>query len=189
MRFADLTLAFLLSNNLFFSHFLGVSESLGPNPFHRLVPVALGVLLFFCGGLFLLADIVIIQPFRLSFLTTLVAVMAIALGYLAFDALRRSMDKANLWPETREIMLHSLLLGGILLIAAQARDLVEFPVAVLAAVLGYSLSLVLLSAVVQRMVREKTPVWFQGIPFSLFTAGLVWLILNGLGLQFSGTDQ
>jgi len=168
VRFADLTFAFLLSNNLFFSHFLGVSEAFGPSPFKKILPrsLALGLLLLMCGGAFSLVDSVLLRPFQLSFLT----------------------DSAHLWPERREVLLHSVLLGGVLLTSSSSTGL-EFPVAVLAAILGYFLSLVFLGAVFQRMARERIPLWFQGVPFSLFTAGLVWLILNGLSLQFSGAGN
>ncbi|MEI8095007.1 MAG: hypothetical protein WCG80_12410 [Spirochaetales bacterium] len=188
MRIADLIFAFLLSNNVLFSHFLGLSELLGPVSFQKIArrSLILGVLMVFSGGLFWGLSWAVLQPFHLSFLTTITAVASLAAGYWLYIWLRRSTGREASLPDPQEFLFHTLLFGGVLLAVGVSRDPLEFLAVALASVLGYSLGLILLHAVFLRMARERIPITFQGLPFQLFTLGLVWLVLSGLDLRFAG---
>lgn len=188
MRFADLTVAFLLANNLLFCHFLGLSEMLGPISFQKILrrSLTLSVILAVSGALFWLLTWALVLPFHLSFLTTFFAVGAVAAGYWLYVWARQALGREASWPDPREFLFHSLLLGGILLAVGASRDLSEFVGVVAASVVGYSVGLVLLHAVFVRMSRERIPLILQGIPFQLLTAGLVWLVLSGLDFRFVG---
>jgi Na+-translocating ferredoxin:NAD+ oxidoreductase RnfA subunit len=188
VRFADLTVAFLLANNVLFCHFLGLSEMLGPVSFQKILrrSLTLSVILAVSSVLFWLFNWALLIPFQLTYLSTFFAVANVGAGYWLYVWIRRALGREGSWPDPREFLFHSLLLGGMLLAVGASRDLVEVVGVVLASVVGYSVGLVLLHAVLVRMSRERVPLLLQGIPFQLFTAGLVWLVLNGLDFRFTG---
>jgi Na+-translocating ferredoxin:NAD+ oxidoreductase RnfA subunit len=179
----------MLSNNLLFSHFLGLSEMLGPVSFQKIFrrSLLLGILVLLGGGLFASVRGLLLVPFHLEVLTTLFLVLSLAAGYWAYTWVRLSSRHEDTWPDPKEFLFHTLLLGGILLVSEAALSAWEYLAFGLASVVGYALALVFLHAVFQRMAREKVPVLFQGLPFQLFSAGLVWLILSGLDFHFGGT--
>jgi len=186
VNFIDIVFASLLANHVLFFHYLGLSEFLSEGGRVDVIrrTVVLGVLLVLGAVLFWVADHFVLQSFHLEFLRTLVlfvVVWALTMGYSAVvGALGKSV------PAPREVAVHTLLVGGIVLVGASSVDLLEVLTAGAAVSLGYGGSLVLLKAVFQRLSRERIPSFVQGLPLQLLTLGLVWLVLHGLQFAFSG---
>jgi len=186
VNFVDIIFASLLANNLLFFHFLGLGEFLADRGASDLVrrTAVLTVLLLISALAYWVPDHFLLQPFHLEFLRTLVVFLVLWLVTLAYGALGRAQSGS--WPQAREFLVHSFLVGGVLLVGSSSPDLAEVATAALAVCLGYGVALVLLVAVFRRLSRERLPAFIQGLPLQLLTLGLVWLILQGLGLSFRG---
>ena len=186
MNFVDIVFASLLANNLLFFHFLGLGEFLvdaGMATLGRRIGV-LAVLLLVSSAAYGSVDHFLLVPFHLEMLRTLAVFAGLALLTLAYSPL--VVTKPGFWPPARDYLVHSFLVGGVLLIGTSSPDLGQILVASVAAVIGYGGALVLLAAVFGRLARERIPAFFQGLPLQLVTLGLVWLVLQGLGFAFSG---
>jgi len=189
VNFIDIVFASLLANNLLFFHYLGVSEFLsesGVGAWGRRVGV-LAVLLLVSGVAYGAVDHFLLVPAHLEVLRTLVVFAVIALVVLAYSPLVGS--NPGPWPRPREFLVHSFLVGGVLLVGSSSPDLFEIATAAVAVVLGYGGALVLLGAVFGRLSRERVPAFMQGLPLQLLTLGLVWLVLQGLGFAFAGKSS
>lgn len=186
MNFVDILFASLLANHLLFFHFFGVGEFLTPGSTRNLGPRTLGltVLLVAATVLWWVPDYFVLQAFHLEFLRTLLLLVVLWTVTTLWSLLRKSLPGP--WPQAREFLLHSFLVGGVLLVGSSSPDLFEVMVAATAAGLGYGAALVLLAAVESRLARETIPRFIQGLPLQLITLGMVWLILQGLGFAFAG---
>lgn len=186
MNFVDIVFASLLANNLLFFHFFGLGEFLGDaspkNQAQR--TLVLLVLLTLGGLLWWVPDHFLLQPLHLEFLRTLLLLAVIWLVTALWTLVRGSSE--GRWPQAREFVLHSALVGGVLLVGGSSPDVFEVLTAGVAVSMGYGGALVLLGAVRLRLARESIPAFLQGIPLQLVTLGLVWLVLNGLGFAFVG---
>lgn len=189
MNFVDIVFASLLANNLLFFHYLGVSEFLsesGVGAWGRRVGV-LAVLLLVAGVAYGGVDHYLLVPAHLEVLRTLAVFAVIALVILAYSPVAGS--NPGPWPRPREFLVHSFLVGGVLLVGSSSPDLLEIATAAVAVALGYGGALVLLGAVFGRLARERVPAFMQGLPLQLLTLGLVWLVLQGLGFAFTGKSS
>lgn len=186
MNFVDIVFASLLANNLLFFHYLGLSEFLsesGVGAWGRRVGV-LAVLLLVSGVAYGAVDHFLLVPGHLTVLRTAVVFAVISVVTLVYAAIVGA--NPDPWPRPREFLVHSFLVGGVLLVGSSSPDLLEIATASAAVVLGYGGALVLLGAVFGRLARERVPGFMQGLPLQLLTLGLVWLVLQGLGFAFSG---
>jgi electron transport complex protein RnfA len=181
----DIVFASLLANNLLFFHFLGVSEFLaeGKADLARRTAV-LALLLVTASVLFWLPDHFLLVPFHLPFLRTLVLLAVLWLVTFVYGAGSQALGAG--WPAPREFLVHSLLVGGIVLVGTSSPDLLEVVAAAVAVAAGYGGALVLLTSVFRRLSRERIPTLVQGLPLQLVTLGLVWLVLHGLAFAFAG---
>jgi Na+-translocating ferredoxin:NAD+ oxidoreductase RnfA subunit len=186
VNFVDIVFASLFANNLLFFHYLGLGEFLGDGGAAHLGrrTLTLAVLLVVSSALFWLPDHFLFQPFHLTFLRTLLVLAILGLVTLAYSAAAGALSGP--WPRARELLVHSLLVGGLFLVGPSSPDLLAVLTAALAVSLGYGGALVLLVAVFRRLSRENLPAFIQGLPLQLLTLGLVWLILQGLGFAFAG---
>jgi len=186
VNYFDIAFAFLLANNLLFFHFLGLGELLGdPTKGTTLRrTLGLGALLLVTVSLFWIPDHFLLRPFHLEFLRTLVLLAAVGAGYLLTAAAHRLVPGP--WPQPKEILVHSLLIGATVLIGTAFDEWTQAALACLAAAAGYGAALVLLRSVFSRLARERIPAFLQGLPLQLLTLGLVWLVLHGLGFAFAG---
>lgn len=185
MNFVDIVFASLLANHLLFFHFLGLGEFLTRSDGHDLRrTMVLLVLLLLASVLFWVPDHFLLEPWGLEFLRTLVLVAALWLVTSVYELFLRSFPGP--WPQAREFLVHSLLVGGAVLVGTSSPDLLEVVVASLAVALGYGGALVVLKAVSHRLARERIPVIAQGLPLQLATLGLVWLVLRGMGMALGG---
>jgi len=185
LNFVDIVFASLLANHLLFFHFLGLGEFLTGTDGHGVRrTMVLLVLLLLASVLFWLPDHFLLDPWGLEFLRTLVLMVVLWLVTSAYDLFLRSVPGP--WPQAREFLVHSLLVGGAVLVGTSSPDLLEVVVASLAVALGYGGALFALKAVSHRLARERIPVLAQGLPLQLATLGLVWLVLRGLGMAFGG---
>ena len=188
MNFVDIVFASLFANNLLFFHYLGLGEFLGDGGAAHLArrTLTLAVLLVLGSILFWIPDHFLLQVFHLTVLRTLLVLAVLGLLTLGYAAAVPALP--GTWPQARELLVHSLLVGGLFLVGPSSPDLLAVVVAALAVALGYGGALVLLVAVFRRLSREKIPSFIQGLPLQLLTLGLVWLVLQGLGFAFAGKD-
>ena len=186
MNFVDIVFASLLANNLLFFHYFGLGEFLGTGGAANMVrrTLVLGLFLVLGAVFFWLPDHFLFQPFHLEFLRTLAVLLILGLVTLVYSAVYGALRGP--WPQVREVLVHSLLVGGIFLVVPGAPDILSALVSAVAVTLGYGGALVLLVAVFRRLDRENIPRFIQGLPLQLLTLGLVWLILQGLGFAFAG---
>jgi electron transport complex protein RnfA len=181
VNFADIIFTSLLANNLLvFSH-LGLSEYLiDPRPsLKRLWTMA--AFLVVGAGLFWLPDHYFLQPLHLEFLRTLLVFALVGLVFLVYSALG-----PETLPKPEEFLIHSVLVGGIVLTGSSSADLLEVLAGAASVAVGYGLAVVLLAAVHRRLARERVPDVVRGLPLQLVTLGVVWLALHGLSFAFSG---
>lgn len=186
MNFLDIAFASLLANNLLFFHFLGLGEILSEGGTKNVVQrtLTLGLLLVFSASAYWVADFYLLQPFHLEFLRTVLTLGLLWLTVSSWSLLVRS--RPGMGPQARELIVHSFLVGAVLLVGSTSPGLAEVIVASLAVTLGYGGALILLWAVSHRLSRESIPVFMHGLPLQLVTLGMVWLILQGLGFAFAG---
>lgn len=181
MNFADIVFASLLANNLLVFSNLGLAEYLvDPAPRPRRL-WTMGVFLVVGAGLYWLPDHYLLQPLHLEFLRTLLVFALVGLVFLVYSAVG-----PETLPKPEEFLIHSMLVGGIVLTGSSSGDLLEVLTAAAAVALGYALAFILLSAVHRRMARESVPAAVRGLPLQLVTLGMAWLALHGLAFAFSG---
>jgi Na+-translocating ferredoxin:NAD+ oxidoreductase RnfA subunit len=189
VNFVDIVFASLLANNLLFFHFFGLGEFLGESgtvSLGRRIGV-LAFLLLVSSAAYAAADHFILVPLHLPTLRTLLVFVILALVTSAYSAVLGT--KGGPWPPAREFLVHSFLVGGVLLVGSSSADPFEVVATSVAVVLGYGGALVVMGAVFGRLSREKIPAFIQGLPLQLLTLGLVWLVLQGLGFAFSGKSS
>lgn len=186
MNFVDIVFASLLANNLLFFHFLGLGEFLsegGKIGVLRRTGV-LAILLLAASVLFWVPDRLLLQPFHLEFLRTILLLGVLWLVTLSYSAAVPLLPGS--WPQAREFVVHSFLTGAVVLTGTSSPDLLEVVTAALAVAVGYGGAQVLAAAVFRRLARERIPSFIQGLPLQLLTLGLVWLVLQGLSFAFAG---
>lgn len=186
MNFVDIVFASLLANHLLFFHFLGLGEFLGEGSRLSVVrrTAILTVLLVVASAAYWVPDHFLLQPFHLEFLRSFLVLVLLWLISLAWGAIQSSLPGPQVPVKT--FLVHSFLVGGILLVGSSSPDLAEVLTAAVAVSLGYGGALVLLSAIFQRLSRETLPSFIHGLPLQLLTLGVVWLVLQGLGFAFAG---
>lgn len=181
MNFIDIVFASLLANNLLFFRYLGLGEFLLEDGKQLTIrSLVLGILLTTTSLLFWIPDHFLLVPFHLEFARTVVLLLDLWLVTSLYSLIRRG------GPHPRELVVHSLLVGGTVIIGTSSPDWLEMVTAAVAVAVGYGLALGVLRAVFSRLARERIPVIIQGLPLQLMTMGLVWLALQGLGLSFAG---
>ena len=187
MNFIDIVFASLLANNLLFFHFLGLDEFLNAENstklFGRTLILAFALMAGAAG--YWAGDHFVLQPFHLEFLRTFL-VFSVLIVVLGLDSLVLGGVGGRSVPGPRELLVHSFLVGGILLVGSSSQDLQEVLAAAGAVALGYGGALVLLRSVFRRLDREPIPGFVQGLPLRLLTLGVTWLVLHGLGFAFVG---
>lgn len=185
MNFVDIVFASFLANNLLVFHFLGLGEFLGESKgtLGRRIGM-LGLLMVVSCLAYSVADHFLLVPFHGEVLRTFLVFLVLALVTLVYSAATGS--KPGAWPPARDYLVHSFLVGGVLLVGSSSPDVLEVLTASVAVVLGYGGALVVLSAIFGRLARERIPAFLQGLPLQLMSLGLVWLVLQGLGFAFSG---
>lgn len=181
MNFADIIFASLLANNLLvFSHF-GLAEYLA-DPVPRLRRLwTMGAFLVAGAALFWLPDHYLLQPLHLEFLRSVLVLVLVGLVFLVYSAVG-----PDTLPRPEEFLIHSLLVGGIVVTGSSSGDLFEVLATAGAVALGYALAMVLLAAVHRGLARERVPDLLKGLPLQLVTLGVAWLALHGLSFTFSG---
>ena len=189
MNFVDIIFASLLANNLLFFHFFGLAEFLqgqGPVTLGRRFAV-LATLVVVTSLVYWTGDHFLLVPFHLEVLRTLLVLMILIGVTTAYGTFAPSLS--GFWPRPQEFLVHSFLVGAVVLVGSSSGNVWEILTAAVAVVIGYGGALVVLAAVFGRLGREKIPASLQGLPLHLLTLGLVWLVLQGLGLAFTGKNS
>ncbi len=182
MKPFHLFLMFFLVNNLYFFHFLGVKESVEGGLSYRDWPrfVRLGLILLGTTLVLWVVSRFVLTPWHLPFLETPVSVLVLALlSWLVYFLSPPPADSHD--PGPWSAVMNSLLLGGALVIYGSAETWLDIVFSVLAVVLAYAGTFLFFSALKTRLLREKIPVLFQGLPLQLTVSGLVALVLAWTG--------
>ncbi len=180
MNFADIVFASLLANNLLVFSYFGLAEYLA-DPAPRLRRLwTMAAFLVAGTALFWLPDHYLLQPLHAEFLRAPLVLVLLGLVFLVYSAVG-----PDTLPKPEELLIHSVLVGGVIL-AGSSGDLLEAVAAAAAAALGYGLAIIMLAAVHGRLARERVPELLRGLPLQLVTLGVAWLALHGLSFAFSG---
>ena len=188
MNFVDIIFASLLANNLLFFHFLGLGEFLKSEETPKLLgrTAVLAVLLALAAAGYWVGDHFLLQPLHLEFLRTFALLLDLTVILGIYSVGFGTQERHPSWPLPAELLVHSFLVGGVLLVGSSSPDIFEVLTAAVATAVGYGSALVLLGAVFRRLARESIPSFLQGLPLRLLTLGVVWLVLHGLGFAFAG---
>jgi len=179
VNFADIVFASLLANNILVASQFGLAEYLAATP--RLPRLwTMGAFLVAGAALFWFPDHYLLQPFHLEFLRAILLLLLLGLVFLVYSAMG-----PEVLPSPEEFLIHSALVGGIVLTGSHS-TLFEVLAAAAGVALGYILAVVFLSAIHRRLARERVPEILRGLPLQLVTLGMVWLVLHGLQFAFSG---
>ena len=186
MNFVDILFASLLANNLLIVHFFGLEEFLSEAGVVTLARRTLFLTFFLLLGsmMFWVADHFVLQAFHLEFFRTPLLLLVLFLASTLYSWVLGLGILPGSWPTSKEILIHSFLVGGIVLVGSSNGDIFEVALAALAVSLGYGAALALLASVFRRLSREAIPAFVQGLPLQLLTLALVWLALHGLGFAF-----
>ncbi len=182
MKPFHLFLMFFLVNNLYFFHFLGIKESVEGHLSYKDWPrfVRLGLILLGTTLIVWVVGSFLLTPWHLPYLETPLSVLALALlSWLVYFLSPPPADNQDSGPWSA--VLNSLLLGGALLIYGSSDTWLDIIFSVIAVILAYAVTLLFFSALKTRLLREKIPVVFQGLPLQLTVSGLVALVLAWTG--------
>jgi len=189
VNFVDIVFASFLANNLLFFHYFGLGEFLsdpGSSSLGRRIGLSTLLLVVSTLG-YWAGDHFLLVPFHLEVLRTMLVFLVLAVVVLCFSVITGPRPESR--PPVMDFLTHSFLVGGVLVVGSSSSDGLEVVVAAVAVVLGYGGALVVLGAVFSRLSRERIPAFLQGLPLQLLTLGLVWLVLQGLGMAFSGKSS
>ncbi len=193
---ADVTLAGLLSillsglltNNFIFSRFMGICPFLGVS---KKTSTALGMgmavtfVMTLAGAVSFLIYKYILVPFGLEYMKTIVFIFVIAaLVQFVEMVLEKSVPSlyTALGIYLPLITTNCAVLGAVLLVTDTYKyeTLIEAVMFNLSAALGFTLAIVLLSGVRERIERSDVPHFLKGYPIVLISAALIAMAFSGL---------
>ena len=180
MNFADIVFASLLANNILVASQFGLAEYLADSAPRLSRLWTMGAFLVVGAVLFWFPDYYLLQPLHLEFLRAILILILLGLVFLVYSAVG-----PETLPSPEEFLIHSALVGGIVLTGSRT-SLFDVLAAAVGVGVGYILAVVLLSAIHRRLERERVPEILKGLPLRLVTLGMVWLVLHGLQFAFSG---
>jgi len=189
--FVNLLLIFIsgaLINNVILSQFLGICSFLGiSNKIKSAIGMGLAVIFVITSSSVICYFIYnyILAPLDLSYLNTIVfiAVIACLVQFVEMVIKKYSPALYNaLGVYLPLITTNCAVLGVALLNVEKGYDLVESIVNGFAAALGYTIAIILMAGIRERMAHNDIPKSFQGFPITLITATLMAMAFYG----FSG---
>ena len=178
----------VLVNNYVMSQFLGICPFLGVS---KKVETAtgMGMAVTFVMALAALFTYFIqtylLVPLNLEYMQTIAFILVIAvlvqIVEIALKKISRSLYQA-LGVYLPLITTNCAVLGMALLNTRESYNLIESVVNGVASALGFTLAIVLLASIRERLAASNMPKWMEGFPGALITAGLMALAFQG----FSG---
>lgn len=185
MELFTLILGFLFFNNLFLYFTFGWETYLPAGmDTSSVLKQSLVLCLFFIFSSLLLwpIEVYLLEPFGLNLFR---APLYVLILWLLSEGLRLAWGqvfKTFHFPGIKVILTNSLVLGGVLLVMGKNLDFFTTFIVVLAASIGFLLAQSLLLQLENRLIKEKLPAAFSGLPIQLISAGL-------MGLSFLGFSQ
>ena len=178
----------VLVNNYVMSQFLGICPFLGVS---KKVETALGMGMAVTFVMALAAlftyfiQTYLLIPLNLEYMQTIAFILVIAvlvqIVEIALKKISRSLYQA-LGVYLPLITTNCAVLGMALLNTRESYNLIESVVNGVASALGFTLAIVLLASIRERLAASNMPKWMEGFPGALITAGLMALAFQG----FSG---
>ncbi|CRZ35278.1 electron transport complex protein RnfA [Herbinix hemicellulosilytica] len=189
--FVNLLLIFIsgaLINNVILSQFLGICSFLGiSNKIKSAIGMGLAVIFVITSSSIIcyLLYTFILAPLDLGYLNTIVFIAVIACLVQFVEMVIKKFSPAlydALGVYLPLITTNCAVLGVALLNVEKGYDLVESIVNGFAAALGYTISIILMAGIRERMEYNDIPKTFRGFPITLITATLMAIAFYG----FSG---
>lgn len=189
--FVNLLLIFISGafiNNVILSQFLGICPFLGiSNKIKSAVGMGLSVIFVITTSSILCSLIYeyILNPLDLAYLNTIVFIAVIACLVQLVEMVVKKFSPAlydALGVYLPLITTNCAVLGVALLNVEKGFDLVEAIVNGFASALGFTISIILMAGIRQRMEHNDIPKTFKGFPITLVTATLMAMAFYG----FSG---
>ena len=186
VQLAGVALAALLSENFILVNCLGIGTRV--EAFHSTtaarrtglsLTLAMVVTVFFTWC----ADFLVLRHFGWVYLRTLVFSL---IALLTVFLLRKA---ARLWPELSHridadlasVSTNCAVLGAAILNSDSGYNLLESTLSGCSAALGFTLALLLMAGIRERLALSRMPKWMDGFPGALITAGLMAVSFMGFG--------
>lgn len=178
-------LSTLLINNFVLSRFLGICPFLGVS---KRVPTALGMgaaVTFVMALASLITYIVhysILEPLGLQYMQTIAFILVIAALVQLVEMIIRKISPSlyqALGVYLPLITTNCAVLGVAIINIDQKYDILETLVNGIGAALGFTLAIVLMAGIRERLELSNIPKPFRGFPITLITAGLMSVAFLG----------
>ena len=183
----SIVIAGLITNNIVLVRsigicpFLGVSKKLDSS-------VGMGAAVTF---VLVLASVVcyllyhfVLVPLEYEYLQTIVFILIIAVLVQLLDIVLKRISPSlynSLGVYLALITTNCAVLGTANDVIANGYNLIETVVQSVSVGLGFTLALVLMAGIREKMELAKIPIPFQGLPIALITAGIMAIAFAGLG--------
>ncbi len=180
-----------LINNVVLSQFLGLCPFLGVSKSVKTAAGMGGAVIFvitIASALCSLIDTFVLVPLGLEYMQTIVFILVIAalvqLVEMALKKLSYSLYEA-LGVYLPLITTNCAVLGVALTNVQDGNNLLMSMVAGFGTAVGFSVAILILAGLREKMTHNNVPKAFQGMPIVLVTAGLMAIAFSGFsGLQF-----
>lgn len=176
---------YLLINNLVFSMYLGLCVFFGAS---KKVEVAIGMSITFTAVMVVSAALIwviyyfIMQPLGVTFLAIIVFIAIIASFVQTAETIMRKISPAiyyKLGIYLALITANCIILAVPLLNVIEGYGFIESIMLALGAGAGFSLALLIMSSIRERLELANIPKPFQGLPIAFIVTGLIALGFMG----------
>ena len=181
-----ISLGAILTNNFIFSQFLGICPFLGVSKKID-TAVGMGAAVTFVMGLasaFCYLVNLILVPLHLEYMQTIafILVIAVLVGIveMALKKISPSLYQ-SLGVYLPLITTNCAVLGAAILNSDSGYNLLESTLSGCSAALGFTLALLLMAGIRERLALSRMPKWMDGFPGALITAGLMAVSFMGFG--------
>lgn len=177
----------ILVNNYVFAQFLGICPFLGVSSKTE-TAVGMGVAVTFvvvlASAITWCIQTFILVPFELVYLQTIAFILVIA-SLVQFVEMVIKKSSPSLYTAMGVylplITTNCVVLGVTVLNVQKGYNLIETIFSGLGASLGFTLALVLMATLRERLALSNVPKPLQGVPIALISAGLMALAFSGFG--------
>ncbi|MDD6051685.1 MAG: electron transport complex subunit RsxA [Clostridiales bacterium] len=177
----------LLMNNFVMNKFLGICPFLGVSKrFETATGMGMAVTFVMTLASFAtwLVNQYLLVPFQLQYMQTIAYILVIAvlvqIVEMALKKLSPSLYQA-LGVYLPLITTNCAVLGVAILNTDSGYNLAESTFSGFCAALGFTLAMLLFSAIREKLALSKLPKWMDGFPGALITAGLMAVAFQGFG--------
>lgn len=177
----------MLINNVVLSQFMGLCPFLGVSKSIKTAVGMGGAVIFVITLSSALTSLLysgVLVPLRLTYLETIVFILVIAalvqLVEMALKKLSHGLYSA-LGVYLPLITTNCAVLGAAILNSDSGYNLLESTLSGCSAALGFTLALLLMAGIRERLALSRMPKWMDGFPGALITAGLMAVSFMGFG--------